>query len=74
MRKGVLIGAMIGFLVGILVQVQGSFATGMASRSLSQESVHFIAVSFWVTIFVASLFGIIGAFLGALLQDVMERR
>lgn len=74
MRRGALIGAIIGFLVGLLVQATGSLTTGMAVRGLSPESAHFLAVSIGVTLFVAALCGVIGAFLGALLQEVLEKR
>ncbi len=74
MRKGTLVGAIAGFLLGLLLQAHGSFTTGMAAGSLSMTGFHFVAASLGVTIFIAALCGIIGAFLGALLQDVLERR
>jgi hypothetical protein len=74
MRKGTLIGALMGFLAGLVIQVSGSVLTGMATRTLSPESMHFLAVSIVITLFIAALFGVIGAFLGALLEEVLERR
>lgn len=74
MRRGALIGAIIGFLAGLILQTIGTFSTGMAARSLSPESLHFLGISIGVTLFIAASCGIIGAFLGALLQDVLERR
>ena len=72
MRKGVLVGAIIGFLAGLLLQSRGSFTTGVAAHTLSPEGFHLIAASFAITLFVAALCGIIGAFLGALLEEVLE--
>lgn len=74
MRKGTLIGAIIGFLAGLLLQARGSFTTGMASHTLSPESAQFIMLSLGITIFIAALFGVIGAFLGALLEETLERK
>ncbi len=67
MRKGLLIGAMIGFLTGLALQAYGPWTTGMAS--LSPEGAHMLAVSFVVMLFVASSCGIIGAFIGAVLEE-----
>ncbi len=74
MRKSTLIGAIIGFLVGLVLQAGSSLTTGMAARGLSPESTHFLGISIAVTLFVAALCGIIGAFLGALMQDVMDKK
>lgn len=74
MRKGTLIGAIIGFLAGLLLQTRGSWTTGMAARALSPESAQFIMLSLGITIFVAALFGVIGAFLGALLEESVMRK
>jgi len=74
MRKGTLIGAIIGFLAGLVLQASGSWTTGMASRALSPESAQFIMVSLGITIFIAALCGVIGAFLGALLEETVMRR
>ncbi len=67
MRKGLLIGAIIGFLTGLALQAYGPWTTGMAS--LSPEGAHVLAVSFVVMLFVASSCGIIGAFVGAVMEE-----
>ena len=72
MRKGLLIGAIIGFLAGLVLKTYGSWTTGMVS--LSPDGAYILASSFVVTLFVASSCGIIGAFIGALLQDLIEKR
>lgn len=74
MRKGAVIGAIIGFLVGLHLQASGTLLTGMAARSLNPEATQFLAASFAISLFVAALFGAIGAFVGALLQEVLHRR
>jgi hypothetical protein len=71
MRKGMLIGAIAGFLVGLLIQARGSLTTGLVTQSISPEGAYFFAVAFGVTIFIASLCGIIGAFVGAILEEGM---
>jgi len=71
MRKGLLIGALIGFLAGLVIQSYGSWTTGMAS--LTPEGAYYLSVSLVFTLFVASSCGIIGAFIGALLQDLIEK-
>ena len=74
MRKGMLLGAIIGALVGLFLTSRSSLATGMATQALSQSGLQFLATSLWVTIFVAAACGIVGAFLGAILQDAIEKR
>jgi len=72
MRKGTLVGAIIGFLAGVLLQSSGSFTTGMTARALSPAGFQFVVASFAITLFVAALCGVVGAFLGALLEEVLE--
>lgn len=74
MRKGMLLGAVIGFLAGLLLQSRGVFTTGMAARGLSGEGLQFLAASFGATVFVAASCGIVCAFLGALIEEAMEKR
>ncbi len=74
MRKGMLIGAIAGFLAGLLIQARGSLTTGMSVNTLELESAHLILMALGATFFIAALFGIIGAFLGAILQDLLEKR
>lgn len=69
MRKGVLIGAIIGFLTGLALQEYGQWATGMVA--LTSEGAQTLAVSFVAILFVASSCGIIGAFVGAILEEGM---
>ncbi len=74
MRKGTLIGAIIGFVIGLLLQSTGSFTTGMTAQTISIESFPFFAATIWVTVFIAALCGVIGAFLGAVLEEVFGRK
>jgi hypothetical protein len=74
MKKGLLIGALIGFLAGLAIQTTGTFSTGMAAQAISPNAFKFLTASIGVTMFIAAAFGIVGAFFGALLQDVIERR
>jgi len=74
MRKGAIAGAVIGFIVGLLVQTTGSLVTGMATIKLSAESTYILATSITALFFIAALFGVIGAFLGALMQEVIDKR
>jgi hypothetical protein len=67
MRKGMLIGAIIGFLTGLALQSYGPWTTGMVA--LTPEGAHALAFSFVAILFVASSCGIIGAFIGALLEE-----
>ena len=69
MNKGLTVGGIAGIVVGLLIQSTGTL-TGMAVKSINPASV--IAGSLAITVFIAALCGIIGAFLGALMQDVME--
>ncbi len=62
-----LIGAIIGFLVGLALQAYGQWSTGMVA--LSPEGAHILAVSFVAMLFIASSCGIIGAFVGAVLEE-----
>ncbi len=67
MRKGMLVGAIIGFLTGLALQAYGPWSTGMVA--LTPEGAHILAVSFVAMLFVASSCGIIGAFIGAVLEE-----
>jgi len=71
MQKGALIGAAIGFLAGVIIQSTGT-PTGMLT--ISTESTQFIATTISILFFIAALFGVIGAFLGALIQEVLEKK
>ncbi len=68
MRKGVFIGAIAGFLTGLLIQARGSWTTGMAVA----DGYHVLAVTFALTLFIAALCGIIGAFVGALFEEGLQ--
>jgi hypothetical protein len=74
MRKGMLLGAIIGFLAGLLLQSRGVLTTGMAARGLSPEGFHFLGITLGVTVFVAAACGIVGAFLGAVLEDAIAQK
>jgi hypothetical protein len=74
MRKWVLIGAIMGILAGLAIQTTGTFLTGMAAQAISPNAFKFLTTSIGVTMFIAAAFGIDGAFFGALLQDIIERR
>ncbi|MEM2916038.1 MAG: hypothetical protein QXT19_01650 [Candidatus Woesearchaeota archaeon] len=67
MCKGLLIGAIISFLIGLSLQAYSPWVTEIAS--LSPEGAHILAVSFVAMLFVASSYGIIGAFIGAVLEE-----
>lgn len=73
MRKGILFGALAGFLTGLFLSARGTFATGMAAHTLSPAGVQFFAATIGITLFIAAACGIVGAFLGALLQDTIEK-
>jgi len=72
MRKGMLLGAIAGFLAGLLLQSRGMLTTGMVSSGLSPNTFQFLAASVSVTVFVAAACGIVGAFLGAVLEDALQ--
>lgn len=74
MRKGILLGALAGFLTGLFLSARGSFATGMAAHTLSPAGVQFFATTIGVTLFIAAACGIVGAFVGALLEDAFVRK
>jgi uncharacterized membrane protein YeaQ/YmgE (transglycosylase-associated protein family) len=69
-----LLGAIVGFLAGLLLQSRGVLTTGMVSRGLSPEGLHFLGVSLGITVFVAAACGIVGAFLGAVLEDAIAQK
>lgn len=74
MRKGMLFGAIIGTLIGVFLSSRSSFATGMAAHTLSPAGVQFFAATIGITLFIAAACGIVGAFVGALLEDVFVRK
>jgi hypothetical protein len=74
MRKGILLGAIAGFLAGLFLSARGSLATGMAAHTLSPAGVQFFAAGIGVALFIAAACGIIGAFLGAVLEDVIAQK
>jgi purine-cytosine permease-like protein len=74
MKKGLLVGALIGVLAGLAIQTTSTFSTGMAAQAVSPHGFQLLTTSVGVTMFIAAAFGIVGAFFGALLQDVIERR
>jgi energy-converting hydrogenase Eha subunit A len=73
MRKGMLIGAIVGFLGGYALQSHG-FTTGMAALSFGGNSDKIIGYSVVASLFVASLCGVICAFLGELIDELLERQ
>jgi hypothetical protein len=73
MRRGKLIGAVIGFLAGLFLQSRATL-TGMATGSISSDSLHTLGLGITLTLFIAALFGIIGAFVGAFMEEVFRPR
>lgn len=71
MRKGMLTGAVAGFLAGLLIQARGSLITGLASGTFTGESAHLVLVTIGLTLFIASLCGIICAFIGAVIEELL---
>jgi hypothetical protein len=68
MRRGIILGAIIGFLTGLALQSYGPLTTGMAVA----DGYHVLAVTFALTLFIAALCGIIGAFVGALFEEGLQ--